>query len=47
MINTENFLLHFNNKNEILIEDIVRLLNTQSGNFYRNRDVHMIFERIK
>jgi hypothetical protein len=34
-------------KNEVSIEDIVRLINTHSGNFYRNRDVYLIFERIK
>lgn len=34
-------------KNEISIEDIVRLINTHSGNFYRNRDVYLIFDRIK
>ena len=25
----------------------MRLLNTQTGNFYRNRDVYLIYERIR
>jgi hypothetical protein len=34
-------------KNKVSIEDIVRLTNSQGGNFYRNRDVYLIFERVK
>lgn len=35
------------NKKEMIIEDFVRLLNTETGNFYRNRDLYLIFDRIR
>ena len=34
-------------KEEVRIEDLVRLVNTETGSFYRNRDLFMIFQRLK
>ncbi len=33
-------------KGFIELEDLVRLLNIESGTFYRNRDIFLIFRRI-
>ena len=38
--------LDFEKKNYVTIEDLVRFLNMESGNFYRNRDLFLIFDRI-
>ncbi len=38
--------LDLDKKGYILIEDFVRFLNIESGNFLRNRDVSIIFRRI-
>ena len=43
MLSNENLSRRLLKKNEITIEDIVRLINTETGNFYRNRDVYLIF----
>ena len=45
VLNSENFDQRFLKK-EVSIEDLVRLLNT-GGSFYRNRDLYLIFERLK
>lgn len=33
-------------KGTLSLEDLVRFLNIETGNFYRNRDVVLIFRRI-
>ncbi len=47
LIEAEHFMKKLLNKKEIMIEDLVRLLNTETGNFYRNRDVYLIFDRVR
>jgi hypothetical protein len=47
LIEAEHFMKKLLNKKEIVIEDLVRLLNTETGNFYRNRDVYLIFDRVR
>jgi hypothetical protein len=47
LLGQEHFAQKFINKKDIAIEDMVRLLNTETGNFYRNRDLYLIFDRIK
>lgn len=32
--------------NQVALEDIVRFVNTQTGNHSRNRDMYIIFKRI-
>lgn len=34
-------------KGYIEIEDLVRLLNSQSKTFYRNRDLFLVYERLR
>ena len=38
--------LDLDRKGYILVEDLVRFLNIESGTFLRNRDVSIIFKRI-
>ncbi len=38
--------LDLDKKGYILIEDLVRFLNIESGTFLRNRDLSIIFRRI-
>ena len=38
--------LDLEKKGYIVLEDIVRFLNMETGTFYRNRDIFLIFRRI-
>lgn len=38
--------LDLEKKGYIVLEDIVRFLNMETGTFYRNRDIYLIFRRI-
>lgn len=38
--------LDMEKKGYIVLEDIVRFLNMETGTFFRNRDVYLIFKRI-
>lgn len=39
-------MLDLEKKGYIVLEDIVRFLNMETGTFYRNRDIYLIFRRI-
>ena len=47
LFDKEHFNNKLNNQKSFSIEDFVRLLNFETGNFYRNRDLYLIFERMK
>jgi hypothetical protein len=43
----EEHLFGHNHNKPLSIEDLVRLINTETSNFYRNRDLYLIYDRIK
>lgn len=38
--------LDLEKKGYVVLEDIVRFLNMETGTFYRNRDLFLIFKKI-
>ena len=39
-------MLDLEKKGYIVLEDIVRFLNMETGTFYRNRDIYLIFNTL-
>lgn len=38
-------MIDINRKGYIVVEDIVRYINIESDEYYRNRDIYLIFKR--
>ena len=40
-------MIDINKKGYIVIEDLVRYINIESDEYYRNRDIYLIFKRFR